>query len=105
MSGAVQRLADASEATGLQLFNQQFIDQLAEAISARILPALKSSARLMTVAETANYIGRTRRAVEHLIERGVIQHIARTQAHIVPAFKNHMIDVRRFMPKPKTENR
>lgn len=72
MSRAAQRFADAGEATGLQLFNQQFIDQLAEAISARILPALKSSARLMTVAETAIYIGRTRRAVEHLIERGVI---------------------------------
>ncbi len=45
---------------------------MADAIAGRLLPALTRPARLMTVTETANYIGRTRRAVEHLIQEGVI---------------------------------
>jgi excisionase family DNA binding protein len=55
----------------LDAFNQEFIDRLATAISAR-MPAARMTKRLLTTAEAAEYLGRSEVAVRHLITRGAI---------------------------------
>lgn len=55
------------------MFEQQFIDRLADAIADRISRSLAPTRkRLFTMAEVAEYIGRSPKAVERLIQRGVI---------------------------------
>lgn len=53
--------------------SDHFIDQLADAIAARIIvPTTPAAPRLLGLAAAAEYIGRSRKAVEHLIARGII---------------------------------
>jgi excisionase family DNA binding protein len=55
------------------VFEQQFIEQLADAIALRISRApAPESKRLFTMAEAAEYLGRSPKAVERLIQRGAI---------------------------------
>ena len=54
-------------------FEQQFIDKLADALVSRIARAPSGTRkRLFTLAEAAEYIGRSPKAVERLIQRGGI---------------------------------
>jgi excisionase family DNA binding protein len=55
------------------MFEQKFVEQLAEAVVDRIsrVPSVPSK-RLFTMAEAAEYIGRSPKAVERLIQRGAI---------------------------------
>lgn len=54
------------------MFEQQFIDRLAEALVSRISAPAPAPKRLFTLSEAAEYIGRSPKAVEHLIQRGTI---------------------------------
>lgn len=55
------------------IFEQQFINRLADAIAERICRApAGASKRLFTIPEAAEYIGRSPKAVECLIQRGTI---------------------------------
>jgi excisionase family DNA binding protein len=55
------------------IFEQQFIDRLADAVASRISAAPGVAAkRLFTMEEAAEYIGRSPKAVERLIQRGAI---------------------------------
>ena len=55
------------------IFEHQFIELLADALAHRIarVPSV-SSKRLFTMTEAAEYIGRSAKAVERLIQRGAI---------------------------------
>jgi excisionase family DNA binding protein len=56
------------------MFEQQFIDQLADALASRLAassPALMTK-RLFTLEQAAEYLGRSAKAVERLIQRGAI---------------------------------
>jgi hypothetical protein len=55
------------------VFDQNFLDELSSAIASRIrqdLVAASQPKRLMTLEETAIYIGRSPGAVEQMIKRG-----------------------------------
>lgn len=55
------------------MFEQQFIEKLADALADRISHAPSSAnKRLFTMSEAAEYIGRSPKAVERLIQRGAI---------------------------------
>jgi len=55
------------------MFEHQFIEQLADAIADRISrTTIQRSKRLFTLVEAAEYIGRSPKAVERLIQRGAI---------------------------------
>ena len=55
------------------MFEQKFIEQLADALADRLSrAATTSNKRLFTLAEAAEYIGRSPKAVERLIQRGAI---------------------------------
>jgi excisionase family DNA binding protein len=55
------------------MFDQAFIDQLADAVASRITIAPSViMKRLFTLEEAAEYIGRSAKAVERLIQRGTI---------------------------------
>ena len=59
------------------MFSADFIDALAEAVAARVAAEIDenhaaSTRRLLTVREAALYIGRSPKAIEHLIARGTI---------------------------------
>jgi excisionase family DNA binding protein len=55
------------------VFEQQFIEMLADALAHRIARVSSaSSKRLFTMLEAAEYIGRSPKAVERLIQRGAI---------------------------------
>jgi excisionase family DNA binding protein len=56
------------------IFEQQFIEKLADALADRIArsPSTGTSKRLFTMTEAAEYIGRSPKAVERLIQRGAI---------------------------------
>ena len=54
------------------MFDKEFIDELADAIASRVRVAVAQGPRLMTIKQTAEYIGRSPDAVEMLIRRGVI---------------------------------
>jgi excisionase family DNA binding protein len=55
------------------MFEQKFIEQLADALADRISrDTTTSNKRLFTLAEAAEYIGRSPKAVERLIQRGAI---------------------------------
>lgn len=49
-----------------------FIDRIADAVAARLNSTPLAVPRLMSVTEAAEYLGRSRSAVVHLIQRGVI---------------------------------
>jgi hypothetical protein len=50
-----------------------FIKRLADALVSRVLSErVPTAKRLFTLAEAAEYIGRSPKAVEHLIQRGAI---------------------------------
>jgi excisionase family DNA binding protein len=57
------------------MWDQKFIEQLAQALAARILPQVqnangnKSYPRLMNVKQAAAYLGRSRSALFHLVAR------------------------------------
>jgi excisionase family DNA binding protein len=60
------------------MFTQEFIDALAGAVAQQVISQLAAQGkmrqkRLFTVPEAAEYLGRTPKAVEHLISRGTIQ--------------------------------
>lgn len=58
-----------------EMFTQAFINDLAAAVAAAIREQISPNAnqkRLFTVREAAEYLGRTPKAVEHLIARGTI---------------------------------
>lgn len=58
---------------GFGFLEQQFIDKLAAALAGRIARAPSgTSKRLFTLTEAAEYIGRSPKAVERLIQRGAI---------------------------------
>ncbi|HWQ54111.1 MAG TPA: helix-turn-helix domain-containing protein [Bryobacteraceae bacterium] len=58
------------------MFQQQFLDSLADAVAQRVVAQMAATSgtkrRLMTVAEAAEYIGRSKQAVYHLIHAGTI---------------------------------
>jgi excisionase family DNA binding protein len=56
----------------IAIFFEQFMERMADLVAARVGTNRGSAKRLMTVAEAAEYIGRSRRAVEAMIARGTI---------------------------------
>lgn len=55
------------------MFEQQFIEQLADALADRLSRSPSAvTKRLFTMSEAAEYIGRSPKAVERLIQRGAI---------------------------------
>jgi excisionase family DNA binding protein len=58
------------------MFEQQFIDALADAVAAKVIAQIANShpsqGRLMTVADAASYLGRSKQAIYHLIHSGAI---------------------------------
>jgi excisionase family DNA binding protein len=58
------------------LFTQEFLDRLASQVAARVVAELGPQAakqrRLMTVAEAAEYIGRSKQALYHLVNQSKI---------------------------------
>jgi len=57
---------------GIATFLEQLIERLADLVAVRIGTSSGSAKRLMTITEAAEYIGRSRRAVEAMIARGTI---------------------------------
>jgi hypothetical protein len=58
------------------MFNEQFISDLACAVAKQVIAQIAESSvpkRLFTIAEAGIYLGRTQKAMEHLIVRGTIQ--------------------------------
>ena len=58
------------------MFTEEFISELAGAVAKEVIARMAETGvpkRLFTVAEAAIYIGRSAKAVEHLIARGTIQ--------------------------------
>lgn len=58
------------------MFTEQFISDLASEVAKQVICRMAETSvpkRLFNVAEAAVYLGRTRKAVEHLITRGAIQ--------------------------------
>ena len=53
------------------MFEEAFIEKIAAAIATRLAPA-PAAKRLFTVAEAGEYIGRSPKAIEHLIARGTV---------------------------------
>jgi len=54
------------------MFEQRFIDDLAAAVAARIPSSPPATKRLLTIPQAAEYLGRSPKAVEHLIARGIL---------------------------------
>jgi excisionase family DNA binding protein len=55
------------------MFEKQFVEELANAIAERISRSPSAGTkRLLTLPEAAEYIGRSQKAVERLIQRGAI---------------------------------
>lgn len=60
----------------LTLFSEDFVDALAEAVAKKVMLIFQQSnspQRLLTVQETAVYLGRSVKAVDHMLARGIIQ--------------------------------
>jgi hypothetical protein len=59
------------------MFTAQFVSELASAVATQVLAKMSEEGtvpkRLFTVPEAAIYIGRSVKAVDHLIARGVIE--------------------------------
>lgn len=58
------------------MFTEQFITDLAGAVAKQVIAQMSGAVvpkRLFTVSDAAVYLGRTQKAVEHTIARGVIQ--------------------------------
>jgi excisionase family DNA binding protein len=60
------------------LFTPEFLAEIAGAVAQQVISQLSAQGgvpqkRLFTIAEAAQYLGRTAKAVEHLIARGTIQ--------------------------------
>ncbi len=59
------------------MFTEQFVSELASAVATQVLAKMSEEGtvpkRLFTVPEAAIYIGRSVKAVDHLIARGVIE--------------------------------
>jgi excisionase family DNA binding protein len=59
------------------MFTEQFVSELASAVAKQVLAKMTEEGtvpkRLFTVQEAAVYIGRSPKAVDHLIARGAIQ--------------------------------
>ena len=59
------------------MFTEQFVSELASAVAKQVLAKMAEEGtvpkRLFTVQEAAVYIGRSQKAVDHLIARGAIQ--------------------------------
>jgi excisionase family DNA binding protein len=54
------------------MFDQQFLKEIRDAVKDAVSQALPASKRLFTLEEAAEYIGRSPKAVERLIQRGTI---------------------------------
>ena len=58
------------------MFTEQFISTLADAVAEQVIARMSEATaqqRLFTIEDAARYLGRTPKAVEHLISRGAIQ--------------------------------
>jgi excisionase family DNA binding protein len=59
------------------MFSQEFVSDLANAVASQVLAKMSTEGavtkRLFTVQDAAVYLGRSVRAVDHLIARGSIQ--------------------------------
>jgi excisionase family DNA binding protein len=55
-----------------QMFDQQFLKEIRDVVKDAVSQALPASKRLFTLEEAAEYIGRSPKAVERLIQRGTI---------------------------------
>jgi hypothetical protein len=58
------------------MFTEQFVSDLAGAVAKQVIAQMSEQTvpkRLFTVAEAGLYLGRTPKAMEHMITRGVIQ--------------------------------
>ena len=58
------------------MFEESFLAQIADAVAAKVVTQLAgqggATKRLFTLSEAALYLGRTQKAIEHLIDRGRI---------------------------------
>jgi excisionase family DNA binding protein len=54
------------------MFDQKFIEDFAAAVASRMPAPAPIAKRLLTVVQAAEYLGRSPKAVEHLISRGVL---------------------------------
>ena len=58
------------------MFSTEFTSSLADAIAAKVIEQMSEQGvvpkRLLTLDEAAKYLGRTQKAVEHLIARGTL---------------------------------
>ena len=75
-----------SNATGrstgaLAVFDQQFLSTLADAVASRVIDQMSTQSgpkrRLLTAPQAAEYIGRSRQAVYHLIAAGKLRETTR----------------------------
>jgi len=58
-----------------EMFSETFIEQFAADVAAKVLAQIAAGGpakRLFTIPEAAQYLGRTPKAVEHLVARGTI---------------------------------
>jgi len=60
------------------MFTQEFINTLAEAVAQQVIAQLAAQGgvpqqRLFAIPEAAVYLGRTPKAIEHMIARGTLQ--------------------------------
>jgi excisionase family DNA binding protein len=81
----------------MNMFDQQFIDTLADAVAQRVFsrmaPIQTSPRRLLNVREAAEYLGRTEDAVYQLINRGKIAAIREgRRVHIEVAELDAFVD-------------
>ena len=59
------------------MFEERFLDSLAQKVADRVvekmvLPTQTSTHRVLSIEQAANYLGRTEKAVRHLISKGII---------------------------------
>jgi excisionase family DNA binding protein len=59
------------------MFSKEFISSLASEVATQVISQISAQGgpvpkRLFTIAEAAIYLGRTAKAIEHLIDRGTI---------------------------------
>jgi excisionase family DNA binding protein len=54
------------------MFDPKFIEDFAAAVAARIPQLAPGAKRLLTISQAAEYLGRSPKAIEHLIARGVL---------------------------------
>jgi excisionase family DNA binding protein len=74
------------------------LDGLADAIAERILARLHQTEqpRLLSVAEAATYLGRTQKALRHMVANGVIPAVREgSRVHLDRADLDHWVEMRK----------